>query len=333
MSKYQIARPLSDIRLQNWDSGRLAQLKLAVQRLESEVNKSLATSVAQSAKRFITDQVPFILDLSVSPGFRQASVHFSAPPGLGGHPRRQLLFYEIQHDTSEAFADPEIIQTPNTDISIAGLGLGETRSFRVRVVNTLNEASWWCTPVTVTLARNLIQQTYLTDVSKRLTKNLGEWETVFEETWQPVESKACVNVHVALACPHFDVDQKVGGTTVKTFYGGPATVQFRWRIGTYNRFTLVYDFREKGVRSILSARPGYTAEASDYNSIRTPTAFGTMMLPFFTPTAGVNMKIRLEAAKLPGSEWQGPTIGRTMEVSDPLVFTRRGQVVEVLEGY
>jgi len=333
MAEYKTGSPSSDLRLRNWDAGRLAQLRLAVQRLESEVNRTLAASVVQSAKRTITDQVPFILDLSVNPGFRQASVHFTAPPGLGGHPRRQLLFYEVQHDTSEAFADPTVIQTPNTDISIAGLGLGETRSFRVRVVNTLNEASVWCTPVTVTLARNLIQQTYLTDVSKRLTKNIGEWETVFDEVWQPVDSKACVNVHVALACPHFDVDQKVGGTTVKTFYGGPATVQFRWRVGLYNNFTLDYDIREKGIRSILSARPGYTAEASDYSSIRTPTAFGTMMLPFFTPTSGTNMRIILEAAKLPGSEWQGPTIGRTMQISDPLVFTRRGQIVEVLNGF
>lgn len=335
MSQYKIGRPLSDVRLRNWDAGRLSQLKLTVQRLEAEVNKTQAASVKQSSRRKVTDQVPFIMDLSVNPGFRQVVVDFTAPPGLGGHPRRQLLFYEIQHASSSNFADPTILQTPNTHVNIAGFSLGETRSFRARVVNTLGEASPWTNTTSVQLARNQIQQTYLTDVNFRLVKEIGEWETVFDNIWQPVDSKACCNVHVALACPHFDVTQTGGGAT-RTLYGGPASVQFRWKIATYNYATLGYDMKVKGVRAILSARPGYTAEADvneDYNSVRTPTAFGTLMTPFFTPTSGVPMRVILEASKMPGSEWMGPTKARGLETSDPIVITRRGQIIEVLAGF
>ena len=334
MAKYEVGRPLSDIRLRNWDTGRLAQLKLAVQRLESEVNKTLTASTKQSAKRQVTDQVPFILNLSIQPGFRQATVQFTAPPGLGGHPRRQLLFYEIQHDTSAAFANPTIIQTPNTNVNIAGLGLGETRSFRARVVNTINEASVWSSTVTVDLARSKIQQTAIDDVSKRLTLGVGEWQTVLDKTYTPVEAQSCVNLHVAIACPHFDVDRVDDNSVVRaTFHGGPASVQLRWRVGSFNSFTSDFDFREKGVRTLLAARPGFNEEASDFNSVRTPTAFGSFMMPFFKPTAGISHRIILEAAKTPGSEWLGPTRARAFQISDPMIFVRNAQIIEVLEGF
>jgi hypothetical protein len=333
MAKYEVGRPLSDVRLRNWDTGRLAQLKLAVQRLEAEVNRTLSVSSRQSAKRQISDQVPFILDLDVAPGFRQATVSYVAPPGLGGHPLRQLLFYEIQHDTSPAFANPVILQTPNTNVTIAGLGLGETRSFRARVVSTFNQASQWSEVITVTLAQNKIQQTAVSDGSVRLTRGVGDWQTVFDQTYQPVDAKSCVNVHLGLACPHFDVEKKASGVTREDLYGGPAFVQLRWIIGTFNDFTLLFEFREEGPRSILSARPGVSTEATDFNSVRTPTAFGTFMSPFFKPTAGVETRVILQAAKMPGTEWLGPTRGRTLEISDPIIFSRRGQILEVLEGF
>lgn len=334
MARYKTGRPLSDVRLRNWDTGRLSQLKLAIQRLEGEVNKTLAASTRQSAKRQLSDQVPFILDLSVVPGFRQATVQFSAPPGLGGAPQRQLLFYELQHDTGPAFADPIIIQSPNTNINLAGLGLGETRSFRVRVVSTRNQASRWSTTVTVTLAQNKIQSTAIADASIRLTGAIGEFQTVFDQTFEPVDAKACTNVHLALACPHFDVEEKdPSDVTRRTFRGGPAFIQLRWLVGTFNDFTQDFDFSEKGVRTLLSARPGFNEEASDFNSVRTPTAFGTFMLPFFKPTAGVSTRIVLQAAKTPSSEWFGPTRARDLEISDPIIFSRRGQIIEVLEGF
>jgi hypothetical protein len=57
------------------------------------------------------------------------------------------------------------------------------------------------------------------------------------------------------------------------------------------------------------------------------------MTPFFKPTSGVSMRIILEASKMPGSEWMGPTKARGLETSDPIIITRRGQIIEVLEGF
>lgn len=333
MPEYKRGRPLQDVRLRNWDTGRVNQLKLAVQRLESEVNKTLTASSKQSARRFVSDQVPFILDLTVAPGFKQAVVDFSAPPGLGGHPRRQLLFYELQHSATTGFTDSTTIKTPNHNISIAGFSLGEVRSFRVRTINTLNEASVWSETKTVTMAEGKIQQTFIDNVTVRLTREIGDFQQIFAKTFQPVESKACVNIHVALACPHFDVDESDAGGVRRTFHGGPAMVQLRWKVGRFNDSTLAFDIRENGVRTLLAARPGEEAEATDFNSVRTPTAFGTFMLPFFKPEAGTDTQIILEVAKLPGSSWLGPQRERGLLLSDPMFFTRGGQIIEVIEGF
>ncbi len=335
MSQYKPGRPTSDQRLKDWDTGRLSLLRLAVQRLETEVNRSMSNSALQSKKRKFSKYVPFVLDLRVNPGFRQASLDWSAPPGLGGHPRRQLLFYEVQHDSSAAFADPTILHTASTNINVAGLGLGEVRSFRIRVVTTLREVGKWSDVNTVTLARSKIQQTLLTDVTMRLTGDVGEWTTVLANAWQAVDSKACLNAQIAVACPHFDVTKK-GGNGSQILRGGPAAVQFRWRVGPYNFNSDDYDTHEEGPRTIMAARPGYSDEANngeDYNSVRTPTAFGTFMSPFWKPVSGIYNAVVLEAAKLPGSEWKGPELERDLEVSDPLIIVRRGQVIEVLEGF
>lgn len=331
MAEYKIGRPLSDVRLRNWDTGRQNQLKLVVQRLESEVNKTLTASTQQSAKRLVTDQVPFVLNFSVAPGLKQVSIDFTPPPGLGGHPRRQLLFYEIQHAATINFADPTVLQTPQSQITLAGFGLGETRSFRARVVNTINEASTWSATQTVTLAKGEIQQTAIDDVTVRLTRDIGDWQPIFTKVYQPVAAKSCANIQVALACPHFDVEKSDAGGVRETFRGGPASVQLRWRVGRFNDVSLEFDSGLKGPRTLLSARPGESTEASDFNSVRTPMAFGTFMLPFFDGDAGVDTQITLEAAKTPGSEWFGPTRAGSLEVSDPLLYVRQGQIIEVIE--
>ncbi len=333
MPKYEVGRPLQDVRLRNWDAGRVNQLKLAVQRLESEVNKTLSSSSLQSQKRLTSDQVPFILDLSVSPGFKQVVINFTPPPGLGGHPRRQLLFYEIQHAADESFAGATTLRTPNNQVAIAGFALGETRSFRARVINTINEAGQYSSTRTVTLASAKIQQTFIDNVDVRLDRDIGDFQPIFVRQFQPVEARFCTNIQLGLACPHFDVELKDGGVTRQTFRGGPATVQLRWRIGTFNEFTQDFEFREEGPRTLLSARPGVETEAVDFNSVRTPMAFGTYMLPFFKPQAGVQTQVVLEAAKMPSSEWFGPTRARSLEISDPLLYTRGGQIIEVVEGF
>lgn len=333
MAEYTTGVPSNDLRLRNWPAGRLNVLRLAVQRLEQEVNRGLGNRAQQSLRRKISDQVPFPLNLEVKPGFRQAEINIGAAPGLGGHPRRQLLFYELQHDASPAFPNPTIIETAQKHLVLGGLGLGEVRSFRARVINTFNEASVWTETRTVQVAQSQIQQTGLPDVEIRLHHPVGSFQTIMEATYQPVEAMASINAHIAVLGPHFDINQIRGAVTRRTFWGGPATVQFRWQIGLFNEETQTFQVGEVGQRTLLSVRPGYSGASTNTARAltRSPLAFGTIMVPWYKLTAGSLAMVQLQAAKCPGSEWLGPQRERTTRVTDPVVFLRGGQIVEVLE--
>lgn len=330
MAEFKTGRPSQEIRLRAWDGGRVNLLRLAVQNLESELNSSLGSAVVQTARRKVSDQIPFVLDFEVRPGFRQVQCVFSAPPGLGGHPFRQLLFYELQHDATPAFSDPTTIQTTQTTIAIAGFALGEERSFRIRVVNTFGNASVWTRTLTVTVAQSKIQQTSIADVDMRLEGPIGYWRTVSDSVYTPVDANACVNAHIALSALHFDVDRKREAVTRKTLRGGPASVQFRWRIGSFNSITQDFDLQEFGPRTLLSARPGFALTSGDLADTKNPLAFGTFITPFYVKTAGTPVRIQLQAAKTPGSEWRGSQRERDLIISDPVVFVRNAQIIEVL---
>ncbi len=325
------ARVLQEVRLRNWDTGRLNLLKLAVQNLENSLNNSLNSPIVQTERRKISDQVPFVLDFAVRPGFRQVQCLWSAPPGLGGHPFRQLLFYELQHDSTPSFASPTTIQTANPGVSIAGLALGEEISFRIRIVNTFGNASIWSNTVTVTVAQSKIQQTTIDDVSIRLEGPIGYWRTVVEKTFTPLAANATINSHLALAGVHFNTDQRRSGVTRKTIRGGPAHVQFRWRIGSLSNITGNFELREFGQRTILSSRPGFANNGVDKSTFRNPLAFGTFITPFFKLQPGIQGKIQLQAAKMPGTEWRGQKRKSSLEISDPVFFFRNGKILEILE--
>lgn len=188
-----IIRPTSGLNLRQWDSGRLSTLKLAIQRLETAANQSLASSSVQSRQRTVTNKIPFPINVTVNPGFRQAEINFPLPPGLGNHPERQLLFYELQHDSSASFPDPTTVTSPQRHIVVSGLGIGEVRSFRVRVVSTLNKVGPWSQTRTVQLAFSPIQITRLintikgvNDEGSRLTAPIGQFQIIFEGTYQPI---------------------------------------------------------------------------------------------------------------------------------------------------
>lgn len=163
MSEYRRGFPSHDIRLRNWPAGRAAAMRLAISKLETTLNDTLAAQVEQSAARKLNLEIPFIIDLTVTAGFRQFIVDFSVPPGLGGttrgaskHPDRQLLFYEIQHAATAAFSNPVIIQTPQTSILLSGFSPCQIRFFRARVINTKNEASPWTDTIQSRSARGRV---------------------------------------------------------------------------------------------------------------------------------------------------------------------------------
>jgi hypothetical protein len=320
MAKYSVAFPQQEVRLRNWPAGRVSEMKLMISRLEQALNQTLGGQVLQSAKRKFNDQIPFILDLSVDAGYRQFVIKFSTPPGLNStHPDRQLLFYEIQHDSAPNFSDPIIIENPNTNVVISGVGLGETRFFRARTINTKFQASRWTSTLERQAAKGEIIQTKIADASVRLTEDVGVWQTIFSKTYEPVDGAITLNAHIALGCFPDDVTDDV---TADTYNSGPAHVQFRW-LSTQGGVD-----SEIGPRTLLSGRPKNEGSANE--KVQMP--FGTFMSPFYR-FGTTETTFKLQAAKTPGSEWKGLDGSGTLTISDPLVFSRNSIIIEVLEEF
>ena len=330
MSRYREADLLQGVRVRSWTGGRLATLKLMIQRLEEELNSLAPASVEQSNSRVFDDLVPFILDLTVAAGYRQFTIEWSEPPGLAStHPNRQLLFYEIWHDTTQAFSDPTIIETPQRQILISGAKPGEVRYFKGRVINTRFEASRWSTIVTSTGAQGVFEQTDIDDVSVRIITDVGEWQTIFTKVYDPFNGAVMLNTHLALGAiqENVTVSHKTTGRIVKTFNSGPAFVQCRY----------LWDDKEFGQRTMLSSRPGYTGDydgADPADIGKSPMGFGTFISEFIRP-GNDEITFKLQATKCPGSEWKGggkQSGDRPTQISDPLIMVRRGLIFEVLEN-
>src|SRR3990172_178289 len=297
MAEYKRGFPSQEVRLRNWPAGRAAAMRLMVNRLETTLNDTLAAQVEQSAARRLNENIPFILDLTITAGFKQSKVDFTVPPGLGGtsrgaskHPDRQLLFYEIQPASSSSFSNPVILQTPQISTLVSGVAVGQVRFFRARVVNTKNEASPWSTVVRSRAARGSISVNTMNvgDKSVRLTGSIGQWQTIFSEEYDAPESAFCAMTHLAVGA----IQEDVG------FYlSGPAHVQFRWLIDLNN--TTEFREIEGGGRCLLSAVPGSTATHRG----KAPMAFGSFMTPFINAPGTDIVGIKLQAAKRPGSEW------------------------------
>ncbi len=297
-------------------------MRLMVSRLEEALNDTLGAQVEQSAARQFNDDIPFILDLTLSSGFRQFEIDFTAPPGLGGagrgaapHPDRQLLFYEIQHSASAAFTSPTSIETPQTHIIAGGFGSGETRFFRARVINTKFQASRWTSTISATTAEGKIISTSIDDFNVPFTAAIGTWQTIFSVVYEPSEGSTFVNVQLALGCPQEDRGSRGGG---------PAHVQFRWLLDTGSG-----DVELEGVRTVMAAIPGNTETETG----KAPMAFGSFMTPFRTLPGVGTVTYTLEGRKRPGSEWKGGDGLSATATADPLVFVRNGKIVEILEKF
>lgn len=359
MGSFQSARPLQDVRLRKWPGGRVAALKLMVSRLETALNDTLGAQVDQSPVRITSDQVPFILNFKVDGGYRLFKVSFPTPPGLV-----DLLFYEIFHDDNPAFTDPTILRTPMTNVMISGVGLGEVRFFKARVVNSSFEASTFTDTLEVVSASRKVA---VVDVSgtgnivNLLNKPAGVFIDVVDFNFAPSGGALTIMAHVALASAQGDGrDAGVAGAPRRdeglsfapgpggSFIGfkvwhknyGPAHAQFRWVIdGKVARFP----------RFLLSQRPfnGANGPGDPGAPNFAPwgvVAQGTMITPFFR-TEKLSLSIKLQAALNLGSEWQGgnqesdaegqgpPARREGIFQIEPLVLARNVKVIEVQEEF
>lgn len=328
MARFEIGRPSHEVRLQDWPAGRSNEFRLMINRLEEGLNDSLAAQVLQSGKRAVNNEIPFVLNSTVNAtgGYRQIELSFDAPPGLGGagrgatpHPDRQLLFYEIQHDSTAAFASPVTIETPQTHLLIGGIGLGETRFFRIRVVNTKFQVSPWTSTVVGTAAQGKITVRTLPSVTDRIAAPIGEWQNMITHSVSALRFGAiCVTAHIAIGTPQTDY---TAGT--KTYRAGPAFVQVR-----ILRKVNDGSFQEIGDRFRFAARPGYTG-VKDGNA---PMAFGTIITPFLqeAPDDDATITFTIQAMLLRNSQWRGGDGSGNKVKSDPMFYLRNGRILEVL---
>ena len=354
MGSFQSARPLQDVRLRKWPGGRVAALKLMISRLEDALNNTLGAQVDQSPVRITSDQVPFIINFKVDGGYRLFKVSFPTPPGLV-----DLLFYEIFHDDNVGFTDPTILRTPMTNVMISGVGLGETRFFKARVVNSSFEASTFTETLEVVSASRKVGVFNVSgteNIVSQLKKAAGEFTDVVD--FRPSGGALTMMAHVGLCAPEGDADGAnafgfpPSGIPVRDRRGenlfdpvwhkqyGPAHAQFRWVIdGKVARFP----------RFLLSERPfngangplDPTTSFAPWNVI----AQGTMITPFFR-TEKLSINIKLQAALNLGSEWagglresvfeevQGPPVRSEGAFQiEPLVLARNVKVIEVQEEF
>ncbi len=326
MAQFEIGRPNQEIRLRDWPAGRLAAMKLMVTRLEEGLNDSLAAAVKQSAKRKVNANVPIIIEFDINPGFRQFEVNFPIPPGLGGagrgavnRPDRQLLFYEIQHAATPGFIDPIIVETPQNHIIIGGVGLGETRFFRARVVNTRFEASPWTKTVQSTAAQGTITITDIDDVNTRLVDDFDTWETIFRKTYQPVDGAISLSAQIAVGAT------QTNSVAQNTYRSGPGHIQFRWTRDIVSDISGDVEF---GDRAVISATPGFTGTKFGRGAL----AFGTFVSPFVR-LGDEKTIFKLQAKKRPGSRWRGGEGSGNLRPADPMIFVRNAKILEVLEKF
>lgn len=147
MSRFKVAKPNNEVRLRNWEPGRVAQLKLFLGHLEQVVNTSLGAQVSQSPKRKFSEFVPVVpfQDIRTEVAFREIRLEFTPPRGL-----KDLLFYEFQISETEQFFQFDQFTSPNPAFVFSGLLDSLTLYIRVRVVTNNGFVGPFSVPVEAT---------------------------------------------------------------------------------------------------------------------------------------------------------------------------------------
>lgn len=194
-SKYTIGGLLGNVRLTDWPAGQAAQLKTAIQKLEAQLNTTMAAQVAQGAKRVFNPKVPKVTGLTVNAGFKNFHVFFNDAKGI-----TDLLFYEIQKDSTSSFANPIIYTQPQTTLTIPTTVEHETVFFRVRVLNSQFEVGPWSTTANATGSSNfritVTRQDRQATLLPWATPNV--WVDVASAIYPPTAASTCLNIHAGI---------------------------------------------------------------------------------------------------------------------------------------
>lgn len=336
MAGFRNERPLQDVRLRNWPAGRQASMKLMISRLEDVLNDTLAAQVDQSVARVTSDEVAIIPSrfFIVDGGYRSFKISFPTPPGL-----KRLLFYEIEHDDNSSFTSPTRLDTPQNNIILGGIGLGETRFFRARVVNTSFEASPFTRTRSATSAKGIISITRPSDTSIRLVSDVGVFQDIVSTAFSPSGGAIMYKVNCVVNARKDNIIAP-GPVVINA---GPGHVQFRLLISGPD----IVGEREIGDRCVISARAhDIFFDGSEIEDDRNGVACASFMTPFLRLGGSGSFTFKLQAMKLVGSEWRGkvtfdeladPNTNTyalpTPVISDPLIHANDIELMEVQERF
>ena len=268
--QYSIGRPLQNVRLRNWPAGRVAQIKTAIQRLESILNQSSSSQINQPEKRELSNRVPIVQDITVRAGVQNFQITFPDPRGID-----DLLFYEIQHDMSSVFSNPTSLTTAIPSVSIGGVAGGTTRYVRVRAVNSKFKAGPWSDTETFTTANFRINTTRVGEgaLTTFTSSSYDVWTELATTSYSAVGGSVSVTAQVAL---RVDEDTPVAGADF--FRRSTATIEFR----------ILKDSTE-----IVIGRISAQANSDDTSATGTPTGTavdvvlaGCIVSPFQELTSG-----------------------------------------------
>jgi len=195
VDRYQIGRPLQDVRLRNWPAGKVAQLKRAVELMENELNSTMASQVDQGQARVLSPKVPVVTGLTIRAGFKNFLITYNAAKGI-----QDLLFYEIQKDATPKFANPTTFTIPQTTLTIPTTTEHETVYFRVRVINSKFQVGRWSKTATATGSSNfrisVVRQAKQAVLLTWATRD--NWFNMAFATYSPTAASMCLHIHAGV---------------------------------------------------------------------------------------------------------------------------------------
>lgn len=302
-----MGRPLQNVRLTNWPAGRVAQVKTAIQRLESILNTSAGTQINQPSKRELSNRVPIVQNVTVRAGVRNFQVTFPDPQGID-----DLLFYEVQHDTSEVFSNPTTLETAIPSISVGGVEGGVARFVRVRAVNSKFRVGPWSETSTFTTADFRINTTRvgqgsLTTVA---TASYDTWIDLASTTYTAVGGVVSVTTLVAM---RFNEDTPIAGGA------------------TTRRSTAALDFRVlRGGTELAIGRVAAQANSDDGSASANQVLIaGSLVTPFESLTGGSNT-YTIQGMIVSSETTRVNNLGATSTLNDITLAVDLFDIVEVV---
>lgn len=222
-SGYTVGRPIQEVRLRNWPAGKTAQLKRAVELLENQLNTTMAAQVDQGSKAVVSSRVPKVVNLQIHAGFKNFQVTFDDAKGID-----DLLFYEIQQDTTGNFSNPTVYRIPQTTLTLPTTVEHQQIFIRVRAQNSRFEVGPWSASVHATGSSNFritVNRSARTTVEVALS-DLDNWVDITGVTYTPTAAAMCIHIHAGMFT--HDTDPKNNITAVT--YTSSISNQMRFRV-------------------------------------------------------------------------------------------------------